>query len=120
MKRGIVCVLLGLCAVLLSFDIGASEELELKFPSVSSSDEIPATILRPTGEGPFPAIVIVHDCSGLGPKSSGAPMRWGQDLVQQGYVIMIPDSFTPRGMPGGVCTPTCKSVECRERECTHA
>ena len=104
MKRGIVCVLLGLCAVLLSFDIGASEELELKFPSVSSSDEIPATILRPTGEGPFPAIVIVHDCSGLGPKSSGAPMRWGQDLVQQGYVIMIPDSFTPRGMPGGVCT----------------
>ena len=27
---------------------------------------IPATVLRPEGEGPFPAIVTAHDCSGLG------------------------------------------------------
>ena len=79
MKRGIVCVLLGLCAVLLSFDIGASEELELKFPSVSSSDEIPATILRPTGEGPFPAIVIVHDW-----QRSGSKVKRGSDALGPG------------------------------------
>ena len=31
-------------------------------------------------------------------------MRWAQDLVAQGYVVMLPDSFTPRGLPNGVCT----------------
>lgn len=66
--------------------------------------QIPATILKPEGQGPFPAIVIAHDCSGLGARSSGAPGRWGSLLAGQGYVVIIPDSFSPRGFPDGVCT----------------
>ncbi|HUB97503.1 MAG TPA: dienelactone hydrolase family protein [Stellaceae bacterium] len=66
--------------------------------------ELPATLLRPNGAGPFPAIVILHDCSGLGARSSGAPMRWGAVLAAEGYVVLIPDSFAPRGYPDGVCT----------------
>ena len=54
--------------------------------------------------GPFPAVVIMHDCSGLGPRSSGAPIRWARELVERGYVIVVPDSFTTRGHAGGVCT----------------
>jgi dienelactone hydrolase len=46
----------------------------------------------------------MHDCSGLGPRSSRAPLRWSRELVQQGYVVLIPDSFTPRGFEDGVCT----------------
>ncbi len=65
---------------------------------------IPAEILKPEGPGPFPAVILAHDCSGLGPKSSGAPLRWARLLVAQGYLVMIPDSFTPRGFPEGVCT----------------
>ena len=38
-------------------------------------EEIPVTLLKPEGPGPFPAVVILHDCSGLGPRSSGAPER---------------------------------------------
>jgi dienelactone hydrolase len=49
-------------------------------------------------------VVIMHDCSGLGPRSSGAPDRWAQELVSRGYVVLIPDSFTTRGYPAGVCT----------------
>jgi dienelactone hydrolase len=67
-------------------------------------DQIPATVLKPGGLGPFPAVVILHDCSGLGPRSSGAPDRWARELVRQGYVVLIPDSFTTRGHPDGVCT----------------
>lgn len=66
--------------------------------------ELPATLLRPAGDGPFPAIVILHDCSGRGPHSSGAPKRWAERLAPEGYVILIPDSFAPRGFPDGVCT----------------
>jgi dienelactone hydrolase len=68
------------------------------------SEQIPATLLRPDGAGPFPAVVIAHDCSGLGPRSSGAPSRWAAELLRRGYVVLIPDSFTTRGFPDGVCT----------------
>ena len=65
---------------------------------------IPVTIGRPEGPGPFPAVVIMHDCSGLGPRSSGAPARWARELGARGYVTVIPDSFTTRGHADGVCT----------------
>jgi len=65
---------------------------------------IPIEVLRPEGAGPFPAIVILHDCSGLGPRSSHSPARWGKLLQGQGYVVVIPDSFTTRGHADGVCT----------------
>jgi len=67
------------------------------------SDGVPFTITKPGGPGPFPAVVIMHDCSGLGPRSSGAPGRWAKELVARGYLVMLPDSFTPRGVPDGVC-----------------
>jgi dienelactone hydrolase len=65
---------------------------------------IPVTVSRPDGAGPFPAVVILHDCSGLGPRSSGAPARWATALVARGYVVIIPDSFSTRGVADGVCT----------------
>ena len=65
---------------------------------------IPIEVKRPEGPGPFPAVVILHDCSGLGPHSSGAPRRWSHVLVPLGYVVLIPDSFSTRGFPAGVCT----------------
>ena len=64
---------------------------------------VPVDIMKPGGAGPFPAVVILHDCSGLGPRSSGAPRRWAGELVKEGYVVAIPDSFSTRGHPAGVC-----------------
>jgi dienelactone hydrolase len=68
------------------------------------AEQIPAALMKPDGPGPFPAVVIMHDCSGLGPRSRGAPDRWAKELVGRGYVIVIPDSFTTRGYASGVCT----------------
>ena len=65
---------------------------------------IPVSVSKPDGDGPFPAIVLLHDCSGLGPRSSGAPGRWAATLVERGYVVVMPDSFSTRGVPDGVCT----------------
>lgn len=65
--------------------------------------DISFTLTKPAGAGPFPAVVILHDCSGLGPRSSGAPARWSAELVAQGYVTIQPDSFSSRGYPDGVC-----------------
>ena len=72
--------------------------------SHGSLPQIPVKLLKPNGSGPFPAIVIMHDCSGLGPRSSGAPERWAKELSGLGYVILMPDSFSTRGFAEGVCT----------------
>ena len=68
------------------------------------ADRIPISEFKPDRQGPFPAIVILHDCSGLGPNSGGAPRRWARELVGRGYVVLIPNSFSPRGHADGVCT----------------
>ena len=80
-----------------------AEETALTVTSFGSTTQIPARLIEPDGAGPFPAIVIMHDCSGLGPESSHAPERWAVELVKQGYAILIPDSFAPRNLPAGVC-----------------
>src|SRR5215831_6775991 len=69
-----------------------------------TEQRIPARLVKPEGQGPFPAVVMLHDCSGLGMYSSGAPGRWADELVRRGYVILVPDSFITRGYPNGVCT----------------
>jgi dienelactone hydrolase len=86
--------------------IAASGEATGSFAAAAPSGtvQIPFQLLKPPGDGPFPAIVMVHDCSGVGRRSSGAPRRWAAKLVPQGYVVILPDSFSPRGFPDGVCT----------------
>ena len=90
--------------VLAAFASCANAQQTLSFPSLLDRQAIPAALHKPEGDGPFPAVVIMHDCSGLGPRSSGSPARWARELLQQGYVVLIPDSFTPRGFDNGVCT----------------
>jgi dienelactone hydrolase len=96
-------VMLVLCCVLFSLQANGTEQTSIIITPAGSSVQLPATLIKPDGDGPFSAVVIVHDCSGLGPRSSGSPMRWAVELLQQGYVILIPDSFSPRGFADGVC-----------------
>ncbi len=72
--------------------------------AAAEAPSFPFTLSRPAGTGPFPAVVILHDCSGLGPRSSGMAWRWSSELTRLGYVTIWPDSFAQRGRPKGVCT----------------
>ena len=96
--------LLAGCAGPASGQSPASDRALITAAPNGAREEIPVTIGKPEGPGPFPAVVIMHDCSGLGPRSSGAPGRWARELGSRGYVTVIPDSFTTRGHPDGVCT----------------
>ena len=57
---------------------------------------IPATLVRPRGEGPFPAIVQLHGCGGLEEQS----YRWARWFADHGYVALVVDSFGPRRVKG--------------------
>jgi dienelactone hydrolase len=55
---------------------------------------------KPDGDGPFPAIVLLHGCGGISPKRDH---RWAERLSGWGYVTLQVDSFKPRGL-SSVCT----------------
>src|SRR5215472_15448022 len=97
-----VCLCLVLIAALFPA-CGRAAATSVTITSAVSGERLPALLYRPDGPGPFPAVVIAHDCSGVGPRSSGMPGRWAEELVRLGYVVLIPDSFTPRGFPSGTC-----------------
>ncbi|HEY3918703.1 MAG TPA: dienelactone hydrolase family protein [Stellaceae bacterium] len=116
MKPGALALAAVLGAIMLAQPAPAAvpfAQLAVSVPSTTGGipQDIPAALFKPDGNGLFPAIVILHDCSGLGPRSSGSPGRWAQRLAAEGYVVILPDSFTPRGYPQGVCTvsPTART-----------
>src|SRR4051794_36604010 len=56
-------------------------------------------VYRPAGKGPFPAIVAMHSCDGLGSADSPVAARysdWGERLAAAGFVVLFPDSFASR------------------------
>ena len=66
---------------------------------------IKAILYKPSGAGPFAAVVLMHGCGGLyrweGKHSGQVVQRnadWAERLAQEGYVVLLPDSFTPRGV----------------------
>jgi dienelactone hydrolase len=51
-------------------------------------------LYRPDGDGSFPAVVILHGCLGVRSKDT----RWAERLRDQGYVALVVDSLTGRGL----------------------
>lgn len=66
------------------------------FPSASHSRSVMLSghLYRPEGEGPFPAMVLHHGCGGPGRSIFG----WASWLRAEGYVALVVDSFSPRGI----------------------
>lgn len=63
-------------------------------------------ILRPAGRGPFPAVVLLHGCGGMYERNGQLTTRhrdWALRLRDQGHLVLLVDSFGPRGVQE-VCT----------------
>ena len=56
--------------------------------------DIPAQLYRPAGPGQFPAVAIFHGCGGVGANNT----RMAELLKSWGYVALVVDSFTSRGI----------------------
>jgi len=55
---------------------------------------VPAEAWTPAGAGPFPALVLLHGCHGV----SASTRDWARRFGNLGYVALIVDSWTPRGI----------------------
>jgi dienelactone hydrolase len=63
-------------------------------------------LFKPPGQSPFPAVVALHGCSGLFTREGRFQKRdwdWAKRLQRLGYVVLFPDSLTPRGIDE-ICT----------------
>ncbi|MGB6536372.1 MAG: dienelactone hydrolase family protein [Xanthobacteraceae bacterium] len=91
---------------------GAAERVDLREGSLT----LHALLYRPAGAGPFPAVVALHGCGGLGPAGAvnwryGA---WAKLLTAKGFIVLFPDSYSSRGV-GSKCRSHQKVRASRER-----
>jgi dienelactone hydrolase len=71
-----------------------------------------AVLFRPEGQGPFPAVVGLHNCTGLNNSAGvmGARYRaWGERLAKNGFAVLLPDSNGSRGI-GSQCAVRARSL----------
>ncbi|MBU2552017.1 MAG: dienelactone hydrolase family protein [Proteobacteria bacterium] len=87
----VLCLLLCLLAPVPARAAGADLEAGL---------ERQALLKLPTGQGPFPGLVMLSGCRGVGRNDLASAER----LTGLGYACLIVDSMGPRGLDGGVCT----------------
>jgi len=114
--------LLAAASLIAAFPAGAAETSIVDFPSASTPPSkfkvrqakakgielkpepgfpIKGQLGFPEGDGPFPALVLLHDCQGPQPFQDD----WAATFRQSGYATLQVDSFSPRDVPG-----TCEDV----------
>ncbi len=79
--------------------------------SRDSSKLLSAYLWKPQGEGPFPAIVMMHGRAGAYSSRAAGKydattlsqrhLQWGEFWAERGYVALHVDSFGARGFAGG-------------------
>src|SRR5258706_16364815 len=64
-----------------------------------SSGILHAQLYKPDGDGPFPTVIALHGCGGLGGHSEPVQSRyrdWAEQLVKDGQAVLLPDSYGSR------------------------
>jgi dienelactone hydrolase len=109
MIAGLAALLLLALVMLPSVTTAQAASAGMEWVSFDSApvqpDQAPVTLrgllARPDGDGPFPAAVFMHGCSGMLTASGALASRfrgWTTLLVEQGFVVLLADSFNPRGI----------------------
>ena len=63
-------------------------------PEIYPSIPLQGFLQIPEGQGPFPAVILMHGCAGVGIWNT----MWSKRLAAWGYAVLSVDSFTPRGL----------------------
>ena len=84
-------LLMFVCAAL----VAGCASTSVRFPNATPGKplQIVGEEYRPRGDGPFPAVVLLHGCGGV----SESTRQWGRWFRDQGYVALVVDSWHPRG-----------------------
>src|SRR5215212_11287769 len=81
-----------------SHALGAGNPESVEIPQAGL--RLKALLFRPEGQGPFPAVVGLHNCTGLTNRAGEFGTRyrdWAERLAKSGFVVLLPDSHGSRG-----------------------
>jgi dienelactone hydrolase len=76
-----------------------------------NSGTLHAQLYRPAGAGPFPVVIALHGCGGLGDATQPVQRRyrdWAEALLKDGKAVLLPDSYGSRELG-----PQCRVSERR-------
>ncbi|WP_369720960.1 dienelactone hydrolase family protein [Bradyrhizobium sp. LLZ17] len=79
-----------------------------------------AQLYKPDGAGPFPTVIALHGCGGLGGHSDPVLPRyrdWAEDLLKAGNAVLLPDSYGSREL-GPQCRVKETHVKARRERVT--
>jgi hypothetical protein len=85
----------------LQTSLTASQKIASGIPLFPSAPQLVlGYIQKPDGPGPFPSIIVLHGCAGLGSLFNPhlAHNFWPDLLVSWGYAVLVVDSFVTRGL----------------------
>jgi dienelactone hydrolase len=68
---------------------------------------LPGRLVLPDGPGPFPVVILLHGCGGIG--KGGQLNAWASRLNDWGYGALIVNSFAPRDV-ATVCAPAAQHL----------
>jgi carboxymethylenebutenolidase len=78
-------------------------------PGVNGGPDVAAYVAQPAGEGPFPAVIMIHEFYGLNESIVGK----AEGLAEEGYLVVAPDTFRssttgwiPRAIYQVITTPS--------------
>ena len=100
MRRGAV---VSVAALLAGCALAAEPDtVSVSFPAATlgAPIRVVAHEVRPAGDGPWPAVVLLHGCHGV----SASTHAWARWFRTRGAVALVVDSWTPRGIRDG-CVP---------------
>lgn len=103
-----------LLAIFATFSSASADEW-VSFPG-RGGVTLKALMMKPEGNGPFPAIIAMHGCGGLGGRSGINPRHtdWGERLRNSGFLVIFPESFSSRGL-GSQCTVRNRDIDLSDR-----
>jgi carboxymethylenebutenolidase len=87
---GLVLLLAG--SIVIDFAIG-TERIDAvtntTITGINSGPDVRAYVAMPTGEGPFPVVIMIHEFFGLNESIVGK----AEGLAEEGYLVIAPDTF---------------------------
>ena len=79
-----------------------------------------AQLYKPDGDGPFPTVIALHGCGGLGGHSEPVLPRyrdWAEQLLKAGNAVLLPDSYGSREL-GPQCRVRERKISARRERVT--
>jgi dienelactone hydrolase len=107
MRLPSVFIALALVAVISPARAATLAPQAIEIPSGTAT--LHAQLFKPDGGGPFPVVIALHGCGGLGGHSEPIQVRyrdWAEELLKDGKAVLFPDSYGSREL----------GPQCRVRE----